>query len=866
MNTLSQMEPKEKNEEEVAETRNDFSCEKKAEGDTMQISEDVESESVDKTDYKFLFDELLPKTFDNKRLVNFSYFLHKMKYVKEHANNDEWIGIKKSVNFCDCSKVRATYDENMNISRLGQQYTVDLFSSSYYKLLWQRKDKLPENIIDNCCVCKEKGEKNLSFCPYFFTYVVDKMAEQQNLDVDGIYKMILGNEIINFRGDLVERINCTVKPEDIKDINSKSAHAAYIMLASKLIKVFEKTNDYLDYSYLPLCKDDNKKNIVSDVIDFWSTGEGVRNQISLYNLNDILYLKTDGCRKCKFDQCPHKLAAYFVHLSDKYNVDVIDLAYYIAVNNTHAGVNVQQNFQFNRYIETINNSSMRSESKSDLIKVIYYIVARERNSNIPFLPFNIAICSPDVTNAEEIENCFVNAVWFFDYFKVGRNNTSNKTLHLSSISFDELISEYTNAKEGTTLLLRDVHLLCQNGEFKKGYHKFLKLMEERKQQISSTIIGEKEDIDTFFGEFPELKKKVFTKIFDMDDLSSEVVYEKIVDKLSEVFDITEDVKERLMQYINIVYPSSSSKGIEFVDFLYEKLLFNHYNHDVNASNELNSNDIPYTKPPRSERAIFEEIDKLIGLTNVKRQLHEVNDLVKFNLKLGNNGKDRANMHMIFYGNPGTGKTTVARLTAEILHSIGFIQENKLVICSAKDLIGEFLGQTAPKTAKKCEEAYNGVLFIDEAYQLNPYTTNLPDSYKEECIAELIQQMENNRDKMVVIFAGYTNEMKVLEEKANTGFKSRIGPRIEFPDYTTDELIEIFEKIVKNSGLELEKAAREKAIMLFAEAKVNADSFGNARFARNMFEASLMKHAVITSDLDKDDPNLRILKAAEITVS
>lgn len=864
MNVLGQKELEEKADDMAVNKKEKVANESVEEALIVQDTNN-DKEIVDKTDYKLLFDKLLPLALDDKRLVNFSYFLYKMNYVKEYENSEGWLGLKKSVNFCDCAKDRS-FNNAMNHSRLEQQYTVDIFPGDYYSTVWRKKEDLPDSIVNACVTCKLKGEKQLSFCPYFFTYIVEKMSEESDLDIEGLYRMIMGSELINFCGNKVNRISCVINPDDIKDINSKSAHAAYIMLASEMIKVTEKGNDFLDYTYLPLCKGENKRNIISDIVDFWDTGVGIHNQVPLYNLNDILYLKTDGCRKCNFEQCPHKLAAYFVYLSDKYNVDVIDLAYYIAFNNTYAGVTVSQNFQFNKFIEIINNSPMKSESKSELIKVIYYIVARDRNSNIPFLPFNVAITSPDMTNAEEVERCFVDAIWFFNYFKVGSDNTLNKTLHLASVSFDELIAEYENAKEGTTLLLRDVHLLCQNGDFKKGYHKFLKLIEGRKQHIVSTLIGEKDDVETFFNEFPELKKKIFTKIFDMSDLSSEVVHEKLIDKLLEIFDVSEDIKERLMQYINIVYPSSCSKGMEFVDDLYEKLLFNHYNHDVNASNELYANDIPYTKPPRSERAIFEEIDKLIGLTNVKQQLHEVNDLVKFNLKLGNNGKNRANMHMIFYGNPGTGKTTVARLTAEILHSIGFIQENKLVICSAKDLIGEYLGQTAPKTAKKCEEAYNGVLFIDEAYQLNPYTTNLPDPYKEECIAELIQQMENNRDKMVVIFAGYTNEMKLLEEKANTGFKSRIGPRIEFPDYTTDELIEIFEKIVKNAGLELDKGAREKAIMLFAKERVDSESFGNARFARNMFESSLMKHAVVTSDLDKDNPELRVIKAAEITVS
>jgi len=221
------------------------------------------------------------------------------------------------------------------------------------------------------------------------------------------------------------------------------------------------------------------------------------------------------------------------------------------------------------------------------------------------------------------------------------------------------------------------------------------------------------------------------------------------------------------------------------------------------------------------------------------------------------------MHMVFSGNPGTGKTTVARLTAEILHSIGFIQENKLVVCSAKDLIGEYMGQTTPKTAKKCEEAYNGVLFIDEAYQLNPYTSNNVDLYKEECIAELIQQMENNRDKLVVIFAGYSKEMLDFLEKANTGLKSRIGRNIEFVDYNSDELLNIFERIVENHGMTITDDARAKAKSIIERASRDTEKFGNARFARNLFERSLLQHAALTADIPEGDPALLQLDSNEI---
>ena len=294
-------------------------------------------------------------------------------------------------------------------------------------------------------------------------------------------------------------------------------------------------------------------------------------------------------------------------------------------------------------------------------------------------------------------------------------------------------------------------------------------------------------------------------------------------------------------------------------------MFQHFNANINAGDVLLKEDIPYIKPPRTEQEIFDELNRLTGLRNVKEELKNINDLIRFNMKMERDARERINLHMVFSGNAGTGKTTVARLTAEILYSIGFIQENKLVVCSGKDLVAKYVGQTAPLTAQKCASAYNGVLFIDEAYQLNPYTGGRADTFKEECIAELIQQMENNRDKLVVIFAGYTQEMEEFLDKANTGLRSRIAKVIEFPDYTTGELVEILEGIAEEHQMKLDDSAREKARQIFDQARQDTARFGNARYARNLFERSLIQHAALTKDLPKGDPELYVLRGDEITV-
>jgi SpoVK/Ycf46/Vps4 family AAA+-type ATPase len=284
---------------------------------------------------------------------------------------------------------------------------------------------------------------------------------------------------------------------------------------------------------------------------------------------------------------------------------------------------------------------------------------------------------------------------------------------------------------------------------------------------------------------------------------------------------------------------------------------------MNASTELTKNDIPNTKPVREEAEIFADINALIGLEPVKKELADINALIKYNNKIGKSGKNAINLHTVFTGNPGTGKTTVAMYMAEMLYNIGFIRENKCVVCSAKDLIGEYTGQTAPKTAAKCEQAYNGILFIDEAYQLNPNVSSGHGKYEEECVAELLLQMENNKDKLVVILAGYRDEMKDFLNNANPGLKSRIHKTIEFPDYTIDELMDIFMKMVNDEGYILEPEVDDAICNIFRYEKSINKKFGNARFVRNLFEKIIMNHAYNTVDIPEGDPKLRILTFKDV---
>ena len=217
----------------------------------------------------------------------------------------------------------------------------------------------------------------------------------------------------------------------------------------------------------------------------------------------------------------------------------------------------------------------------------------------------------------------------------------------------------------------------------------------------------------------------------------------------------------------------------------------------------------YFAKDNEKRSGMEELNSLIGIDSVKKQVEQI---VNF-LKVNKEKKKMPMLHMCFMGNPGTGKTTVARIIGKIFAEMEILSKDKIFVeAASQDLIGEYVGQTAPKTKAMTDKAKGGVLFIDEAYSLSP--ENARTSYSEECIATLLKEMEDKRDNLCVILAGYTNEMKELL-KVNPGFESRIQFKIDFPDYSEEELYEIFKQMAKEEEYKLSNNIKEVVTQYFA---------------------------------------------------
>ena len=236
-----------------------------------------------------------------------------------------------------------------------------------------------------------------------------------------------------------------------------------------------------------------------------------------------------------------------------------------------------------------------------------------------------------------------------------------------------------------------------------------------------------------------------------------------------------------------------------------------------------------------------DLDKsLIGLEPVKTRIRETAALLlveKAREKLGL-AHETPTLHMSFSGNPGTGKTTVALRMAELLHKLGYVRKGHLVTVTRDDLVGQYIGHTAPKTKEVLKKAMGGVLFIDEAYYL--YRPENERDYGQEAIEILLQVMENNRDDLVVILAGYKNRMNTFFE-SNPGFRSRIAHHIEFPDYTTPELLDIGSAMLDQLNYYFTKSAKN-AFTEYINLRKEQPHFANARSIRNALDRVRLRQA------------------------
>ena len=525
-------------------------------------------------------------------------------------------------------------------------------------------------------------------------------------------------------------------------------------------------------------------------------------------------------------------------------------------NGAEAVITVHKNkedkdIKMTDFFDRIDKLFIKQESKETLKKIIQYQRKYNEGLEKEYITFNICLYLKDRENIDAIIKIITEASLYFEYIKMG-NTVETSFYDLEKV--DEIEKIYS--EENSFIVLKDFEGLV--GADSKFQERILHRLEEKtleKEKFLTILLCKNKDIlkQVFFNN-TKLKDTAFELEIFEENPDVQDVYQAVLDKLKSTSKISEDFEVKLLDYLMVTYKNTDLSFAEYRDSLCKKILFN-------KKDEITVDDIPEYEKEKTVEEVFAELNELVGLKKVKQVLKDLVSLMELKSKTDGSLKIKdTNLHMVFLGNPGTGKTTVARLVAQILYNLKYIKQNKLIEVSSKDLVAEYVGQTAPKTMSVVEKALGGVLFVDEAYSLAS-GSGQGNSYNEEAIATLIQAMENNRDNLVVIFAGYTKEMQAFLD-SNSGIVSRIGYTLEFDDYTEDELIQIFRNMLAKAGFEISKEALKEARKIIGEYK-DSKNFGNARFVRNLYEKTVIKHASNTQG-KKSKKILRTIDAKDVS--
>ena len=503
----------------------------------------------------------------------------------------------------------------------------------------------------------------------------------------------------------------------------------------------------------------------------------------------------------------------------------------------------------------VDNCNLTEESKNVLKKMLEY--AKKYNSGVVknYIPFNMRIYCDNDSTLYEIINILAEG---FEYFKYTKSKEAAERSFYVVEDSTHITDMYTG--ETSLVIFKDVDGILNKDKQLKD--KLLKIWEHDILKHSTpkgftTIIVDKnkDKINELFINNPTLRDRIFDFELQTTPPANQEVFKMILDKFRKDYVVTGAFEIKLLDFVNETYKKSTLSAPEYVQTTTEKILFNQ------TGDVIDDNTIPEFEKNKSIEEIFKDLNELVGLDNVKTMLNDLVSLMEFRKKTDKELKIKdTNLHMVFLGNPGTGKTTVARMVANILYNLNYIDQNKLIEVSAKDLVGQYVGQTAPKTMSVIEKALGGVLFIDEAYSLatKPGSST---TFNEECVATLIQAMENYRDNLVVIFAGYKKEMDGFL-RSNSGIVSRIGYTMDFKDYTTDELIQIFRSMFEKAGFILDESAIEEVRGIIEKYR-GTEGFGNARFVRNLYEKAVIEHATNTSE-ETDKVILKTITKDDIT--
>lgn len=401
-------------------------------------------------------------------------------------------------------------------------------------------------------------------------------------------------------------------------------------------------------------------------------------------------------------------------------------------------------------------------------------------------------------------------------------------------------------------------------DIENGIKKLLAYMENYRHDVQTIICTDNAGLNNILKASEDTPDTMVIVIKD-DKCTKKNVSEWLLDKLNGKYNVSTAQIDKLTNQIfsennDVTWADvTEALGKWKNDRLLDSEEYDGYKENVKSLVNLAREEEIFSpeKNDSENNAAYRDLESMIGLESVKNTVKQIIDVTEMNRLYESFGLsdmvDMPTMHMVFKGNPGTCKTTIARIIGRIMKEKGILSKGKFFEVGRKDLVGQYLGQTAPKVKAAFEKAMGSILFIDEAYSLVDARRGL---YGDEAINTIIQEMENRRKDMVVIFAGYPDEMDTFIN-VNPGMKSRIAHHIDFPDYSEDELIQIFEKMVSDNGMKYSEEILDR-VRNIIKLSSDEDRNSNGRYIRNLFEKFKMKHAERVVKMDKSKINKDIL--------
>lgn len=702
------------------------------------------------------------------------------------------------------------------------------------------------------CNLKECVEKNI----ILFFEEVRKYNEENKKKINCI-------EVIDYILNITTpEFNSIPDYSFYKNTNVMDLLYVQAILEMDLVNIKSMHENIVEFNYLDITQKENDNYYINILKEFYKDEKNKKQLVlDLSRKDEIFNEKKNTLRR-------YKIASYYKYLIEYEKADIIQsLRKIVKTTNVVNGIQIRSRYFIKCYFKKVEELPYSNKTKEKIYNILNYILNYKYRSSIPYIPINILIYSNDKEGVGNISQIIGEFMWYFGYLG---ENMKYYNEHMSDVILDKykikkIYYEYEkdNVKNKSGILvIHDIeNLLYMDNKFQSVILNILTdEIEKNNRRVCTIIYGERTKLKQVLDSQKKLSRLLINLELEIDDLGIEKIYELTIEKLKRNMSVPEDAAKKIYNYIKATYTQSEFNNMDYVNKLYSEIVLNmNSRFSENEKTKLKIENIPDVYNIKDLPTIMKDLNNLVGLENIKEQINDLVSLLKFNKQTNIDIKDFC-FHMCFTGSSGTGKTTVARIITEILYNLGYIKQNKLTEVTAKDLIGEYLGQTSPKTFNVVNSALGGVLFIDEAYSITN-TTNKGNQFGNECIATLLKLMEDYRDRIIVIFAGYKDEMKQFLD-SNPGLISRIGYTIEFPDYSIDELLQIFLNMLKNSNMDITESALKKLKKVIEVSSKNKN-FGNGRFIRNIFQKILIKHAK-NMDKNNSDDNLFLIDVFLIT--